>query len=140
MKFASTLQGSQSQKAEKIYLIKNVLHLYFLPSHTVSRAASGTALGINRAAIVTLILARRWLTDGAPNDQSWIDPGAAAGGEAGRTGAVAGVGVAGAARDGAGILDPALGGGSLLTAGVSIGASLWTGLNRVNGGLLGGGG
>ena len=48
MKFASTLQGLQSQKAEKIYLIKNVLHLYFLPSHTVSRAASGTALGINR--------------------------------------------------------------------------------------------
>jgi hypothetical protein len=76
----------------------------------------------------------------AYSDQSWIDPGAAAGGEAGRTGAVAGVGVAGAARDGAGILDPALGGGSLLTAGVSIGASLWTGLNRVNGGLLGGGG
>ena len=54
MKFASTLQGLQSQKAEKIYLIKNVLHLYFLPSHTVSRAPSGTALGINRAAIVTL--------------------------------------------------------------------------------------
>ena len=53
MKFASTLQGLQSQKAEKIYLIKNVLHLYFLPSYTV-RAPSGTALGINRAAIVTL--------------------------------------------------------------------------------------
>jgi hypothetical protein len=44
----------QSQKAEKIYLIKNVLHLYFFPSHTVSTAPSGTALGINRAAIVTL--------------------------------------------------------------------------------------
>jgi hypothetical protein len=41
MKFASTLQGLQSQKAEKIYLIKNVLHLYFLAMHTVSRAPSG---------------------------------------------------------------------------------------------------
>ena len=41
----------------------------------------------------------------AYSDQFWIDPGAAAGGEAGRTGAVAGAGVAGAAREGAGILD-----------------------------------
>ena len=41
-------------KSQKNLLIKNVLHLYFLPSHTVSRAPSGTALGINRAAIVTL--------------------------------------------------------------------------------------
>ena len=41
----------------------------------------------------------------AYSDQSWIDPGAAAGGEAGRTGADAGAGVAGAAREGAGILD-----------------------------------
>ena len=41
----------------------------------------------------------------AYSDQFWIDPGAAAGGEAGRTGADAGAGVAGAAREGAGILD-----------------------------------
>ena len=52
--------------------------------------------------MVTLILARRCLTDGGPknvaySDQFWIDPGAAAGGEAGRTGADAGAGVAGAA-------------------------------------------
>jgi hypothetical protein len=52
---------------------------------------------------------------------------------------VVGAGVAGTARDEAGILDAALGGLSLLTGSVSTGASLWTGLNRVNGGLVGGG-
>jgi hypothetical protein len=85
---------------------------------------------------------RRWLTVGVPRarwlgvDQSWIDPGAAAGGEGGRDGA----GVAGAARNGAGILDVAFGAGSLLTGGISTGpSSLCTGLNRVNGGRPGGG-
>jgi hypothetical protein len=74
-------------------------------------------------------------------DQSWIDPGAAAGGEGGRAGVVAGAGVAGAARDGAGLLDVAFGAGSLLTGGISTGpSSLCGGLNRVNGGLPGGGG
>jgi hypothetical protein len=104
--------------------------------------------------------------------QSWIDPGAAAGGEDGRMDLVAGAGVAGAASDGAGvldaalgggpdfmagildaalgggsdfmagILDAALGGGSDFMAGVStcLSSSLWSGLNRVNGGLPGGGG
>jgi hypothetical protein len=70
-------------------------------------------------------------------DQSWIDPGAAVGGEGGRACGVAGAGVAGAVW--AGMLDAALGGGSVLTGGVSTGSSLCTGLNRVNGGLLGGG-
>ena len=74
-------------------------------------------------------------------DQSWIDPGAAAGGEAGRAGEVAGAGVAGAARNGAGILDVAFGAGSLLTGGISTGpSSLCGGLSRVTGGLPGGGG
>jgi hypothetical protein len=74
-------------------------------------------------------------------DQSWIDPGAAAGGEGGRAGEVAGAGVAGAARNGAGILDVAFDAGSLLTCGISTGpSSLRTGLNRLNGGLAGGGG
>jgi hypothetical protein len=67
----------------------------------------------------------------APIDQSWIDPGAVAGGEGGRAGVVTGAGVAGAADDGAGVLDPTLGSGS---------GSLWGGLSRVNGGLPGGGG
>ena len=84
-------------------------------------------LGINRAAMVTLILAQRRLTDGAPKTP--ISPGSIL---AGRREAkpAARVQSPGAACDGAGILDAALGGGSLLTAGVSIGASLWTGLNR----------
>jgi hypothetical protein len=89
--------------------------------------------------------------------QSWIDPGAAAGGEDGRTGLIAGAGVAGAASDGAGILDAVLGGGpdfmdgimeaafgggSDFMDGVSTRVSwcLWGGLNRVSGGLPGGGG
>jgi hypothetical protein len=74
-------------------------------------------------------------------DQSWIDPGAAAGGEGGRAGVVAGVGVAGAARNGAGILDAAFGAGSLLTGAVSTGfsSSLCGGPSRGNGGLPGGG-
>ena len=42
-------------------------------------------------------------------DQSWIDPGAAAGGEGGGAGEVDGAGVAGAPRNGAGILDVAFG-------------------------------
>jgi hypothetical protein len=87
--------------------------------------------------------------------QSWIDPGAAAGGEDGRTGLIAGAGVAGAASDGAGKLDNALGGGSDFMAGkldnalgggsdfvegVSTGpSSLCGGLSRGNGGLPGGG-
>jgi hypothetical protein len=51
------------------------------------------------------------------------------------------VSVAGAARNGAGILDVAFDAGSLLTGGISTGpSSLRTGLNRVNGGLAGGGG
>jgi hypothetical protein len=49
--------------------------------------------------------------------QSWIDPGANAGGEDGRTGLIAGAGVAGAASDGAGKRDNALGGGSDFMAG-----------------------
>ena len=74
-------------------------------------------------------------------DQSWIDPGAAAGDEAGRAGEVAGAGVAGAARNGAGILDVAFGAGSLVTGGISTGpSSLCGGLSRVTGGLPGGGG
>jgi hypothetical protein len=72
-------------------------------------------------------------------DQSCIDPGAAAGGEGGRAGVVVGAGVAGAARGGAGTPEAAPGSESLLTRGVSTGASLWTGLNRVTGGLVGGG-
>jgi hypothetical protein len=103
--------------------------------------------------------------------QSWIDPGAAAGGEDGRTGLIAGAGVAGAASDGAGILDAVLGGGPDFMAGLLdavLGSSdfiagimeaafgggsdfmdgvstrvswcLWGGLNRVSGGLPGGGG
>ena len=84
--------------------------------------------------------------------QSWIDPGAAAGGEDGRTGLIPG-----AASDGAGILDAvlgggpdfmaglldaALGGGSDFMDGVStrLSSCLWGGLNRVSGGLPGGGG
>ena len=103
--------------------------------------------------------------------QSWIDPGAAAGGEDGRTGLIAGAGVAGAASDGAGIVDAVLGGGPDFMAGLLdavLGSSdfiagimeaafgggsdfmdgvstrvswcLWGGLNRVSGGLPGGGG
>ena len=87
--------------------------------------------------------------------QSWTDPGAAAGREDGRTGPVAGTGVAGAASDGAGTLDGALGGGPDFMAGildnplggdsdfmegVSTGlSSLCGGLSRGNGGLPGGG-
>jgi hypothetical protein len=87
--------------------------------------------------------------------QSWIDPGAATGGDDGRTGLVAGVGVVGAPSDGAdildavlgggpdfmaGILDTALGGGSDFMEGVSTGpSSLCGGLSRGNGGLPGGG-
>jgi hypothetical protein len=87
--------------------------------------------------------------------QSWIDPGAAAGGEDGRTGLIAGAGVVGAASDGAGKLDNALGGGSDFMAGrpdsalvggsdfvegVSTGpSSLCGGLSRGNGGPPGGG-
>ena len=75
-------------------------------------------------------------------DQSEIDPGVVAGGEGGRTGVVGGAGVAGAARDGAGMLDAALGGRSDLMDGVSKGlsSSLCGGLNRVNGGPPGAGG
>jgi hypothetical protein len=75
-------------------------------------------------------------------DQSWIDPGATAGGEDGRAGVVAGAGVTGAARDGDSVPDAGLGGGSELMDGVSAGlsSSLCGGLNRVNGGLPGGGG
>ena len=102
--------------------------------------------------------------------QSWIDPGAAAGGEDGRTGLIAGACVAGAASDGAvldavlgggpdfmaglldavlgssdfmaGIMEAAFGGGSDFMDGVSTRVSwcLWGGLNRVSGGLPGGGG
>jgi hypothetical protein len=50
--------------------------------------------------------------------QSWIDPGAATGGDDGRTGLVAGVGVVGAPSDGAGILDTVLGGGTDFMAGI----------------------
>jgi hypothetical protein len=94
--------------------------------------------------------------------QSWIDPGAAAGGEDGRTGLVAGAGVAGA--DGAaldavggegpdfilgggcdfmaGIMGAALGGGPDFMDGVSIRllTCLWAGSERVSGGLPSGGG
>jgi hypothetical protein len=87
--------------------------------------------------------------------QSWIDPGAAAGGEDGRTGLIAGAGVAGAASDGAGILDAVLGGGPDFMAGIldtALGgdsdfmegvsrrlSSLCGGLSRGIGGLPGGG-
>jgi hypothetical protein len=87
--------------------------------------------------------------------QSWIDPGADPGGEDGRTGLVPGASVAGAASDGAGILDIVLGGGPDFMAGIldvvlgggsdfmagvatRLSSCLWGGLNRVNGGLLGG--
>jgi hypothetical protein len=87
--------------------------------------------------------------------QSWTDPGAAAGAEDGRTGPVAGAGVAGAASDGAGMLDAVLGGCPDLTAGIldtALGgdsdfmegvsrglSSLCGGLSRGIGGLPGGG-
>ena len=71
-------------------------------------------------------------------NQSCIDLGTATGGEDGRT--VAGAGVAGAAGDRAGMLGAA-GGGSGSTEGVPVGlsSSLCGGLNRVKGGLPGGG-
>jgi hypothetical protein len=96
--------------------------------------------------------------------QSWIDPGAAAGGEDGRTGLIAGACVAGAASDGAvldavlgdgpdfilgggsdfmaGIMDAALGGGPDFMDGVStrLLSCLWRGLKRVSCGLTSGGG
>jgi hypothetical protein len=97
--------------------------------------------------------------------QSWIDPGAVVGGEDGRTGLIAGAGVAGAASDGAGMLDAVLGdgpdfilgGGSDFMAGImdaapgggpdfmdgvstSLLSCLWGGLKRVSGGLPSGGG
>jgi hypothetical protein len=50
--------------------------------------------------------------------QSWIDPGAATGGDDGRTGLVAGVGVVGAPSDGADVLDTVLGGGPDFMAGI----------------------
>ena len=78
---------------------------------------------------VALVLRRRW-----PGiDQSWIDPGAAAGGEDDVAGVVVGPSVA------AGVLDGALGGGSELMDGVSAGlsSSLCGGFSRVNGGLPG---
>lgn len=84
---------------------------------------------------MALVLRRRW-----PGiDQSWIDPGAAAGGEDDVAGVVVGPSVAGAARAGAGVLDGALGGGSELMDGVSAGLSspLCGGFSRVNGGLPG---
>jgi hypothetical protein len=87
------------------------------------------------------------------------------GGEDGRTGLIAGAGVAGAASDGAGMLDAVLGdgpdfilgGGSDFMAGImdaapgggpdfmdgvstSLLSCLWGGLKRVSGGLLSGGG
>ena len=89
-----------------------------------------------RRRLIVRVPRARWLGV----DQSWIDPGAAAGGEGGGAGEVDGAGVAGAPRNGAGILDVAFGAGSLLTGGISTGPpSLCTGLNRVSGGLPGGG-
>jgi hypothetical protein len=69
--------------------------------------------------------------------QSWIDPGAAAGGEGDVAGVVVGPSVAGAARAWAGVLDAALGGGSELMDSVSAGlaSSLCGGFSRVNGGI-----
>jgi len=66
-------------------------------------------------------------------DQSWIDPGAAAGGEGDVAGVVVGPSVAGAARARAGVR------GSELMDGVSAGlsSSLCGGFSRVNGGLPG---
>jgi hypothetical protein len=89
--------------------------------------------------------------------QSWIDPGAAAGGKDGRTDLVAGAGVAGAASDGAGVLDAVLGGGPDFMGGIMDAAlgggpdfidglstrllsCLWGGFKRVSGGLPSGGG
>jgi hypothetical protein len=71
--------------------------------------------------------------------QSWIAPGARAGGEGDVAGAVVGLGVTGAARDGANVLDAALGGGSELMVGTSAGlsSSLCGGFSRVSGGLPG---
>jgi hypothetical protein len=71
--------------------------------------------------------------------QSWIDPGAAVGGEGCRGGVVAGVAdVAGGTGERAGILDTALGGDSELIDGLSTGlSSLCGGLSRGNGGLPG---
>ena len=94
-------------------------------------------VGLCRWALA-LVLRGRW----RGIDQSEIDPGVVVGGEGGRTGVVGGAGVAGAARDGAGMLDAALGGRSDLMDGVSKGlsSSLCGGLNRVNGGPPGAGG